>query len=31
MAVMLNNTWQPDWDNVTFDISLRDSAANSRR
>jgi hypothetical protein len=23
IAVMLNNTWQADWDNVAFDISLK--------
>jgi hypothetical protein len=23
IAVMLENTWQPDWDNVAFDISLK--------
>lgn len=23
IAVMLNNTWQTDWDNVAFDVSLR--------
>jgi len=28
IAVMLNNTWQPDWDNVAFDISLKAIPAN---
>ena len=23
IAVMLQNTWQPDWDNVAFDVSLK--------
>jgi hypothetical protein len=23
IAVMLQNTWQPDWDNVAFDVSMR--------
>jgi len=23
IAIMLTNTWQPDWDNIAFDISLR--------
>ncbi len=23
LAVQLNNTWQPDWDNVAFDVSLK--------
>lgn len=23
LAIQLNNTWQPDWDNVAFDVSLR--------
>lgn len=23
IAVMLNNTWQPDWDNVAFDVRLQ--------
>jgi hypothetical protein len=23
LGIVLNNTWQPDWDNVAFDVSLR--------
>ncbi len=23
IAIQMNNTWQPDWDNVAFDVSLR--------
>ena len=23
IAVMLQNTWQPTWDNIAFDLSLR--------
>jgi hypothetical protein len=28
IAVMLNNTWQSDWDNVAFDLSLKAIPAN---
>jgi hypothetical protein len=27
--VMLNNTWQPDWDNVAFDLALKAIQGNS--
>ncbi len=30
IAVKLNNTWQPDWDNVAFDLSLRAILAGAR-
>jgi hypothetical protein len=29
VAVMLQNTWQPDWDNVAFDLALKTIPATS--